>query len=127
MVRKIGHISISDTPCHAPMRLMNIITRIKSGGPHVHTCPVLSDLRGVDAGSGVSSGSGQHVQGQEMAILPGNKFLGQRVNMPSSLPSLHTVMPTPCLNTFGIANPTSFYIFEISYMAVSGHVSNGLG
>ncbi len=35
MVRKIGHISISDTPCHAPMRLMDIINRNKSGG---HTC-----------------------------------------------------------------------------------------
>ncbi len=30
--------------------------------------------------------------------------------MPSSLPLLHTAMPTPCLNAFGIAIPTSFYI-----------------
>ncbi len=28
--------------------------------------------------------------------------------MPSSLPLLHTAMPTPCLNTFCIAIPTSF-------------------
>ncbi len=32
----------------------------------MHTCPVKSDLRGVDTGSVVTSGSGQCVQCQEM-------------------------------------------------------------
>ncbi len=32
----------------------------------MHTCPAESDLRGVDAGSGVTSGSGQRAQCQEM-------------------------------------------------------------
>ncbi len=57
----------SDTLCHVPLRHMNIINGIKSGGAPVHTSPVNSDLRGVDAGSVVTSGSGQRVQCQEMA------------------------------------------------------------
>ncbi len=45
----------------------------------MHTCPVKSDLRGVDVGSGVTSGSGQLAQCQEMAAS--RKLIkGHRVN-----------------------------------------------
>ncbi len=33
----------------------------------MHTCPMKSDVYGVDAGSGVTLGSGQRVDWQEMA------------------------------------------------------------
>ncbi len=42
--------------------------------------------------------------------------------MPSSLPLLHIAMPTPCLNTFGIVIPTSFYIFYETFFCLVYYV-----
>ncbi len=74
---KIGHISTSETPCHAPLRFMAIINGIKSGEGEGggHPCPVKSDLRGVDAGS---------ISGDTMkwakCSMPVNEFLSQGLN-----------------------------------------------